>query len=128
MPPCCATVKPVALPISLPNSYSFGHISGRQIAEKLADPADRVGDRLAAVRVGKSEIAFAERAEARAGHRRDTCIVEKLALQRAGIEARVRHIGENVEGATWPRTAKPGQAVQRGNNRRAALGKRGDHA
>jgi len=83
MPPRSATVKPVALPPSLPNFYSFGHISGWQVAEKLTDPFDRLHDRLTAVGVGKAQIALAKFTEARTGYRRDPGLVEQLALESA---------------------------------------------
>src|SRR6267142_1565652 len=128
MPPCSATAKPVASSVNLPNFYSFGHISGRQVAEKLADPLERLDDRLAAVGVGKAQIALAELTEARAGHRCDPRFVEQLALQGAGVEPGARHIGEGIERATRSRAAKPGQAVQCCDDRLTALGEGGDHA
>src|SRR6266436_9890262 len=127
MPPCCATAKPAASSVNLPNLYSFGDISGRQVAEKLADPLDRLHDRLAAVGVGKAQIALAELTEARARHRRDPRFVEQLALQGAGVEPGARHIGEGVERATRPPAAKAGHAVQCCDDRLAALGEGGDH-
>src|SRR5256885_8913766 len=102
MPPRSATVKPVALPVSLPNFCSFGHISGRQVAEKLPDPADRFDDRLAAVGVGKTQIAFAKLTKARAGNRRYTRLVEKLALESAHIETCACDVRESVERAAGP--------------------------
>src|SRR6266850_3439433 len=128
MPPCSATAKPVASSVNLPNFYSFGHISGRQVAEKLADPLDRLHDRFAAVGVGKAQVALAELTEASAGHRRDPCFIEQLALQGAGVEPGARHTWEGVERSARPRAAKPGQAVQGCDDRLAALGERGDHA
>src|SRR6202022_4475248 len=128
MPPCFATVMPVALAVNLPNSYSFGHISDRQIAEKLANPADRFDEGLAAVGIGKAQIAFAKLTEARAGHRRDTRLVEEFALKGAGIQTRAAHIGKRVERAARLRAAKPGQAVEGRDNRLAPLGKGGDPA
>src|SRR5438309_551852 len=128
MPACSATVKPLASPDSLPNFCSFGHISGRQVAEKLADPAYRFDDRLAAVGIGKTQIAFAKLAKARACHRSHTRLVEKLALERADIEARACDVGESVERAARPRAAKPREIVQCCDDRLAALGEGGDHA
>src|SRR4029077_7236238 len=128
MPPCSATAKPVASSVNLPNFYSFGHISGRQVAEKLADPLDRLDDCLAAVGIGKAQIVFAKLTKARTGHSRDTGLVEQLALERAGIKTRAAYIGERVERAARPRAAKPGQAVERRDDHFAALGKGGDHA
>src|SRR5438552_19098379 len=111
MPPRSATVKPVALPVSLPNFYSFGHISGRQVAETLADPLDRLHDRLAAVGVGKAQIALAELTEAGAGYCRDPRLVEQLALQGAGLQTGLRHLGQSADRPARPRTATHGQAV-----------------
>src|SRR5215469_2229361 len=68
---------------NLLNSCSFGHISGRQAAEKISYPLDRLRDRLAAVGIGKPYIAFAERAKAGAGNRRYPRLFEELALQSA---------------------------------------------
>src|SRR6266446_9319044 len=128
MPPCCATAKPVASSVNLPNFYSFGHISDRQVAEKLADPLDRLHDRLAAVGVGKAQIALAKLTKARTGHSRDPGLVEQLALESAGIKTRAAYIGERVERAARLRAAKPGQAVERRDDRLAALGEGGDHS
>src|ERR1700730_16718563 len=108
MPTCSATMTLAALAVNLPNSYSFGHISDRQIAEKLANPADRFDDGLAAVGIGKEPIGFAKLLEGRAGHRRDTRLVEELALKGAGIQTRAAHIRKRVERAARLRAAKPG--------------------
>src|ERR1700730_5946183 len=128
MPPRSATAKPVALPSSLPNFYSFGHISGWQVADKLTDPLDRLHDRLTAVGIGKAQIVFAKLTKARTGYRRDPGLVEQLALESAGIKTRAAYIGERVERAARPRAAKPGQAVERRDDRLAALGEGGGHS
>src|SRR5207237_3328565 len=128
MPLCSATVKPVRITLSVPNFCSVGHISGRQVAEKPADPADRFDDRLAAAGIGKTQIAFAKLTKARTGNRRHTRLVEKLALERADIEARACDVGESVECAAGPSAAKPREIVQCCDNRLAALGEGCDHA
>src|SRR5208283_5948330 len=128
MPPCFATTETIAPLFYLPNFYSSGQISRRQITEKLADPLDRLRDRLAAVGIRKPQIAFAELTEARAGDRRDSGLFEKHALQPAGIQSGPRHVGEGIKGAAGQSAAKPGEAIEGGDDHRASLGEGGDHA
>src|SRR6516162_7676380 len=118
----------LALTRHQPKFCSSRGISGRQIAEQLADPLDRLADRLAAVGIRKAQIAFAELAEAGACDRRHPGFFQELCLQCPGVEPGTGHVGESVERATRLHAAKPRQAIERRNDHFAALGKRSHHA
>src|SRR6516164_500064 len=107
---------------------SSGHICGRQIAEELTNPLDRLRDCLAAVGVGEAQIALAELPEARARNRRHTGFFQELRLQTAGIEAGPRYVGESVKRAARLRAAKAGQAIEGRHDHFPALGKRFYHS
>src|SRR5260370_27950672 len=83
----------------------------RQIAEEVADPIDRLGDRLKAVGIGEADIILAERAKAGPGYRRHPGLVEQPALKAASIMAGAGDVGEGVERAAGPGTADSGRAV-----------------
>src|SRR5437660_12787656 len=98
------------------------------IAEEAANPLHCLADRLEAVGIGKPDLILAERAKAGTGDRRHPLRVEQPALEGAGVIAGPRYVGEGVEGAARRGAADPGEAVERGDDHLAALGKRLDHA
>ena len=98
------------LPIIEQNANDQAALLLGQVAEKIADPRDRLVDGVEAVGVGEAEIALAMRAEAGAGDGRDAGLFEQLRSGTCGVEAGAGDVGEGVEGAARIGAAEAGQA------------------